>query len=141
MSFLSLRRRRLVPLRPVAAVLMLGTSLAGVAALSAPAQASPHSFTDPIFSADARGDVTTIGNVATTCDPTYENTLWSAAESSAACNGARNGAAQITRWDGKAMVPVNNLLSMEPVDVDGDPSTFSSSSAVLDIPAGSTVKS
>ena len=139
MSFLSLRRRRLVPLRPVAAVLLLGTSLAGVAALSAPAQASPHAFTDPIFSADVRGDIATIGNVATTCDPTYENALWSAAESNAACNGARNGAAQITRWDGEPMVPVNNLLSMEPVDVDGDPSTFSSSSAVLDIPAGSTV--
>jgi uncharacterized repeat protein (TIGR01451 family) len=139
MSFLSLRRRRLVPVRPVAAVLLLATSLAGVAALSQAATATPHAFTDPIFSADARGDITTVGNVATTCDPTYTNSLWSAAESDAACNGARNGAAQITRWDGDPMVPVNNLLSMEPVDVDGDPSTFSSSSAVLHIPAGSTV--
>jgi hypothetical protein len=67
MSYLSLRRRRLVPLRPAAVVLLLATSLAGVAALSTPAQASPHAFTDPIFSADARGDIATIGNVATTC--------------------------------------------------------------------------
>ncbi|MGN6694612.1 MAG: hypothetical protein ACTHN0_10585 [Aquihabitans sp.] len=139
MSFLSLRRRRHVPLRAVAAVLLLGASLAGIAALSTPVAASPHAFTDPIFSADARGDIATIGNVATTCDPTYANDYWSAAESDAACNGARNGAGSITRWDGQPMIPVNNLFSMQPVDVDGDPSTFGSSSAVLRLPAGSTV--
>lgn len=139
MSFLSLRRRGPAVVRPLAAVLLLGSLLASVALHASPAQAAPHAFADPIFSADARGDITTIGNVATTCDPTYANALWTAAESAAACNGARTGATGITRWDGQPMVPVNNLLSMEPVDVDGDPSTFGSSSAVLRIPSGSTV--
>lgn len=139
MSLPSTRHRRSAPLRPLAAVLLLATSLATIVGLATPASASPHDFAEPIFSADARGDITTIGNVATTCDPAYANELWSAAESSAACNGARNGAATINRWDGDPMVPVNNLLSMEPVDVDGDPSTFESSSAVLRIPSGATV--
>ena len=140
MSFLSTHRPRLAVARPIAAVLVLAASLAGIAVLAAaPAGAAPHAFADPIFSADARGDITTIGNVATTCDPTYANALWSAAESAAACNGARDGASRITRWDGEPMVPVNNLLSMQPVDVDGSPSTFSSSSAVLRIPDGASV--
>ena len=36
-------------------------------------RSAAHDFGDPIFSADARGDITTIGNVTTTCDPTYAN--------------------------------------------------------------------
>ena len=37
------------------------------------------------------------------------------------------------------MPPINNRLSMQYVDVDGDPATFSSSSAVLHLPAGAAV--
>ncbi len=141
MSVTSLLRRgnRLAPMRPLAAVLLLATSLASVISLGRPAAAAPHSFTDPIFSIDARGDIATIGNVTTTCDPTYANAHWSAAESAAACNGSRNGATGLTRYDGAAMPPINNRLSMRHVDIDGDPATFSSSTAELRIPSGATV--
>jgi uncharacterized repeat protein (TIGR01451 family) len=115
-------------------------SLVGVASLDAPpAAASPHAFEDPIFSADARGDIVAIGNVTTTCDPTYANDRWSAAESSAACLGATSGATGLVRYDGAPMPPINNRLSMRHVDVDEDPATFSSSTADLAIPAAATV--
>jgi uncharacterized repeat protein (TIGR01451 family) len=141
MHSLSLRGRvqRLAAVRPIVAVLLLSASLAVAVSFAGPAGASPHSFDDPIFSVDARGDITTIGNVTTTCDPTYANQLWSPAESAAACNGARAGASGIVRFDGTPMPPVNNRLAMEPVDVDDDPSTFSSSNADLHIPSGSAV--
>jgi uncharacterized repeat protein (TIGR01451 family) len=119
--------------------LVLAVSLAAAALHAPPAEAAPHTFADPIFSIDARGDIATIGNVTTTCDPTYTNGNWSVAESAAACNGARSGATGLTRFDGAGMPPINNRLSMVPVDVDGDPATFSSSTAELRIPAGSTV--
>ncbi|WP_421118048.1 hypothetical protein ACE2AJ_11640 [Aquihabitans daechungensis] len=141
MSVPSLRRRvaRPAPLRPFAAMLLLAASLAVAITTGRPAAASPHAFDDPIFSIDARGDIATIGNVTTTCDPTYTNPQWSAAESAAACNGARSGATGTVRYDGTPMPPINNRLAMEHVDVDGDPSTFSSSNADLHIPTGSTV--
>jgi uncharacterized repeat protein (TIGR01451 family) len=130
---------RRAPLRPLVAVLVLATSLATTLSLGGPADAAPHAFADPIFSADARGDITTIGNVTTTCDPTYANEHWSAAESAAACDGARSGATGTVRYDGTPMPPINNRLSMRHVDVDADTSTFSSSTAQLRIPSGSTV--
>jgi hypothetical protein len=98
-----------------------------------------HHFTQPVFSADARGDLTTIGNVTTTCDPTYANDRWSADESAAACTGAVTGAVDVVRHDGAPMPPINNRLSMRYVDVDGDPSTFSSSTARLTVPTGAVV--
>ncbi len=141
MSVLSIcRRSRWLPrVRPFVAVLVLAASFATVVSTGHPAEASPHAFADPIFSTDARGDIITVGNVTTTCDPTYANQLWSAAESAAACNGARSGATGTVRYDGAPMPPINNRLAMEPVDVDRDPSSFSSSSAELHIPTGSTV--
>src|SRR4051794_11027543 len=84
--------------RTFAAALVLAASLAAVTALSPPASAAPHAFADPIFSADARGDITTIGNVTTTCDGTYANSNWSAAESAAACAGSTSGATGLTRY-------------------------------------------
>jgi uncharacterized repeat protein (TIGR01451 family)/LPXTG-motif cell wall-anchored protein len=134
------RGRRHAVLAPVAAVLVLALTLVTTLSLARPAAAvAPHSFADPIFSTDARGDITTIGNVTTTCDPTYANQHWSAAESAAACNGARSGATGTLRFDGAAMPPINNRLAMQHVDVDGDPSTFASSTADLHIPTGATV--
>lgn len=134
-----LRRVRRAPLRPLFAVVVLATSLAATVSLGPAAGATPHAFADPIFSIDARGDITTIGNVTTTCDPTYANEHWTAAESAAACDGARSGATGTVRYDGAPMPPINNRLSMRHVDVDGDPATFSSSTARLRIPDGSTV--
>lgn len=101
--------------------------------------AAAHDFTEPVFSADARGDIVTIGNVTTTCDPTYANDRWSAAESAAACTGATSGGTGLARYDGAPMPPINNRLSMQFVDADRDPATFASSLARLDIPATATV--
>lgn len=147
MSTPSLHRR--APRHTARALLFATTALAAGGALAlvpptthragALAAPAPHAFADPIFSADARGDIVTIGNVSTTCDPTYQNANWGAAESAAACNGATSGATGLSRYDGAPMPPINNRLSMEPVDVDGDASTFSSSTAQLHLPAGSTV--
>jgi uncharacterized repeat protein (TIGR01451 family) len=133
------RRMRRTPLRPLFAVLVLAAPLAATVSLGPAAGASPRAFADPIFSADARGDITTIGNVTTTCDPTYANEHWSAAESAAACDGARSGATGTVRHDGAPMPPINNRLSMRHVDVDADTTTFSSSTAQLEIPSGATV--
>lgn len=110
-----------------------GTSVAAAAATDA------HAFVEPVFSADARGDLTTIGNVTTTCDPTYANDRWSPAESAAACLGATGGETGLVRYDGAPMPPINNRLSMRYVDVDGDPATFASSTARLSVPTGATV--
>jgi uncharacterized repeat protein (TIGR01451 family) len=106
---------------------------------SSAAPADPHRFGAPVFSADARGDIVTIGNVITTCDPAYRNDQWSAAESRAACEGARTGATGLTGFDGAPLPPINNRLSMRFVDVDDEPATFSSSRARLRIPDGATV--
>lgn len=144
------RRRRAVALVAAIAIALLVVPSAGpspsdaasaaAATPAAPAAApGPHDFTQPIFSANARGDLITIGNVTTTCDPTYENDRWSAQESADACAGATGGASGLVRYDGAPMPPINNRFSMVPVDVDGDRSTFSSSTARLALPAGSVV--
>ncbi|MEZ5137556.1 MAG: LPXTG cell wall anchor domain-containing protein [Acidimicrobiales bacterium] len=138
--------------RPIAALALAGIVpvLAGAHVPAAPpalasadvAQAAPadaHRFAEPVFSADARGDIATIGNVTTTCDPTYANANWSAAESAAACNGATSGAVDLVRYDGAPMPPINNRLSMRYVDVDADPTTFASSTARLAVPEGAVV--
>ncbi len=127
--------------RSIVATLVLSASLAATAlgAGRAAAASDPHAFADPIFSADARGDIATIGNVTTTCDPTYTNEHWSSSESAAACGGATSGATGLVNFEGKPMPPINNRLSMRYVDVDADPTTFASSTARLDVPAGATV--
>jgi uncharacterized repeat protein (TIGR01451 family)/LPXTG-motif cell wall-anchored protein len=133
------RRRAAAHGAALVAALVLLTALAALSPPHPAASASIHDFAQPAFSADARGDITTIGNVTTTCDPTYANDRWSAAESQAACLGAVNGGIDLRRHDGAAMPPINNRLSMRHVDIDDDPSTFSSSSARLDLPAGAHV--
>lgn len=137
--------RRRSPLRAGLALVAVGALTATLAVRLDPpepaaAQAvDAHDFSEPVFSADARGDIATIGNVTTTCDPTYANAQWSAAESAAACHGATAGETGLQRYDGAAIPPINNRLSMRYVDVDSDPSTFASSTARLDIPAGAVV--
>jgi uncharacterized repeat protein (TIGR01451 family) len=136
------RARRHLPLaRPLLALACLALPCLAAVAAARPSAAGPdaHTFGDPIFSANARGDVVTIGNVTTTCEPGYHNDRWTTSASAAACRDALGGAPVVHRFDGEAMPPVNNRLPMAFVDVDDDPATFSSSMARLHLPAGATV--
>lgn len=72
----------------------------------------------PRFSSNANGDITTIGNTVMSCSGGGQ------------CNNARNGTGGSIN---------NNDFNMQYVDVDGDGSTFSSSTATLSTPAGTTV--
>ncbi len=76
------------------------------------------------YSSNATGDIHLIGNTAMTCDPAGTN--------GGVCLNARDGIGAVNALN-------NNNYSMIFVDIDGDPSTFQSSSAVLSMPAGSTV--
>jgi uncharacterized repeat protein (TIGR01451 family) len=129
------------PLRAVAPLLALALCLTLIGHRAGPAVAATaaHDFAQPIFSADARGDIATVGNVTTTCDSGYTNANWSKAESAAACDGARNGSTDVRNHSGEKILPINNRLSMTFVDVDDDPATFASSTARLDMPAGAVV--
>lgn len=123
---------------------LLATAIAASAGLvvlgpSDPVVAATSDFATPVFSADARGDLTTIGNIATTCDPAYENEHWSADESAAACIGATSGGTGLVNHAGAPLRPINNRLSMIDVDVDDDPTTFNSSRARLRVPDGAVV--
>ena len=75
------------------------------------------------FATIARGDVISLGNTLLTCD-----------EAEAGCSQARSRVGSGGRLD-------NGAYNMVPVDVDGDLSTANSSSARLDLPAGSRVLS
>ena len=94
------------------AVLALGAVLA----MSATALGAPAPFTLR-FSANAPGDVSSVGNTVLTC-PT----------SAAGCAAAQAGG-----------VAQNNGFGMTFVDIDADPTTFNSSRAQLDLPSGATV--
>lgn len=74
------------------------------------------------FAASARGGVATAANTLMTCP-----------EAAANCVESRAGTAT-----GAALN--NNAYAMERVDVDGDITTFDSSSATLSLPAGATVQ-
>ncbi|MEJ5914735.1 Ig-like domain-containing protein, partial [Pseudokineococcus sp. 1T1Z-3] len=113
-------RRRPWWRRPGAAALVLsllaGPLLAVVAAPSASASMS-EAFTRQ-FSANTNGDVLLVGNTLMTCPD------------SSGCTTARAGTGG----------PLNNNdHAMRHVDVDGDPSTFASSSADLVLPTQGTV--
>ena len=109
-----------------------------------PPSAANHHFGQPIFSADARGDIVTVGNLATRCDSGRQQ--WETP-----AQGVGHAAACLLSYVGAATIhgpgpnfntippPRNNDFYMEPVDFDADVSTFSSSSARLAIPSGSTV--
>jgi uncharacterized repeat protein (TIGR01451 family)/LPXTG-motif cell wall-anchored protein len=127
-------------IRPVLALLVMAMTLAvGVSAAPPLASAAPHDFDTPIFTANARGDISTIGNISSECvddDPT----LWNGVEQSS-CLASRQGANMVPgQYNNNApMRPRNNYFPYKPVDVDGDASTFSSSRAALHMPAGATV--
>jgi len=89
-----------------------------LAAVPAGAQVA-RTFT-PRFNVQTAGDVTLIGNTVMTC---------SASDSKCANAQAGGGTGNIDNED----------FTMQYVDVDGDASTFSSSTATLSLPAGATV--
>jgi uncharacterized repeat protein (TIGR01451 family) len=97
----------------------LVTVLAVVAAalLTVPAIASADRSFTPRFSTNDTGDITFAANTLMTCPTAAAN-----------CTSGRAGAAQN-----------NNSFNMGYVDVDGDPSTFDSSSANLRLPTGAQV--
>ena len=103
-----------------------------------PPSAANRDFGEPIFDADARGDLITIGINSTSCSA-YEGDAWTTQESVAACLLTGAGADSIRDGNGNLRAPINNRLPMDFIDLDSDPSTFQSTDAVLDIPAGSTV--
>ena len=72
------------------------------------------------YSTNNNGDIKLIGNTNMTCP------------ASADCTSAQQGVANPTGVN-------NNDFAMIDVDIDGDPSTFNSSSATLNLPGGSTV--
>jgi uncharacterized repeat protein (TIGR01451 family) len=74
------------------------------------------------FSANQAGDIHIIGNTMETCSPSGSN--------GASCATGRNGTGGVTN---------NNDFTMIMVDVDGDASSFNSSSADLNLTAGSSV--
>ena len=93
----------------------------GLCLLLPAAAAADRSFT-PRFSVNDTGDITMVSNTLMTC-PT-----------SSTCTRAR--AADPTLSDSNLQ---NNAYAMTYVDVDGDPTTFNSSTSNLNLPAGSTV--
>jgi uncharacterized repeat protein (TIGR01451 family)/fimbrial isopeptide formation D2 family protein/LPXTG-motif cell wall-anchored protein len=118
---------------------MAVTLAVGVTGSPPMASAAPHDFDTPIFQANARGDISTIGNISSQCvddDPT----LWNGVEQSS-CLAARTGVSEVPgQYNNNALIRArNNYFPYQPVDLDGDSSTFSSSRARLTMPAGSTV--
>nr|MCU0537084.1 DUF11 domain-containing protein [Hydrococcus sp. Prado102] len=82
------------------------------------------SFTPPLFNTKAKGDIQIVGNTLLTCNPS--------GTSGASCSTARNS------FTGSP-APRNDTYNMIYVDVDGDPTTFNSSTANFTLPAGATV--
>src|SRR5690606_36366542 len=95
-----------------------------LAAVSAPAYAD-RAFTMR-YSTTTSGDIVGIGNINLNC----------AAYGSP---GTANCASSRTHTGGSGNYRNNNFNPMVNSDVDGDPSTFNSSSATLNMPANSTV--
>jgi uncharacterized repeat protein (TIGR01451 family) len=107
---------RLLALRASALLAALGIVLAVVPG----AGAAERSFSKR-FGTTARGDIRLVGNVLTTCPDSHFN-----------CAAERAGT--------NGTFTYNNGYAMVRVDVDSDPSTFNSSRATLDLPAGATVR-
>lgn len=141
------RRRRSAPRhrgprsrRGTALLLLSGLVLASLGAIRGVdrAEAGPaaldaaHRFGAPIWSGDLRGNVTTIGNVVTTCRPDagadpmfpgYEGT----------CQQVLDGTIGGDDAAGGPRFPANNEFDLVYVDVDGDAATHNSSSARLNL--------
>jgi len=102
-------------------------AVVALAVVSLPAQAQ-RAFS-PRFSTITNGDVAGIGNINMHCDPAAGN-----AAQQQACLDSR------THTAGSGGLNNNSTnISMVHNDVDSDPSTINSSSATLNLPAGSTV--
>jgi uncharacterized repeat protein (TIGR01451 family) len=99
----------------------LAATLGCVLALLLPAAAHAERDYSVRFSVNAQGDITGTGNALVTCR-----------DSDNRCANARN--AQASGADNN-----NNNLPVRWVDVDADPSTFNSSAASLNLPAGARV--
>ena len=87
----------------------------------APAASADRAFSER-FNATEKGDITFAANTLMTCPDTAPT-----------CAGARNGNS------GSDANNNNNAYVMQRVDVDGNATTFTSSSSDLALPAGSTV--
>ncbi|WP_202845510.1 DUF11 domain-containing protein [Luteimonas saliphila] len=99
----------------------------GLSLCSLPAQAQ-RAFAQR-YATIANGDIAGIGNINMHCDPAAGT-----AGQQAACVASR------THTDGSGGLNNNSTgVSMVHHDVDGDPATFNSSSATLDLPPGSMV--
>jgi hypothetical protein len=91
-----------------------------LAVLAGPvASASADRTFAPRYQTHARGNITMAANTLLSCPTGAAN-----------CDNARNGVAGS---------PTNNSWVMSHVDADSDPTTFDSSTAHLDLPAGATV--
>ena len=99
------------------AIVVAALSLAAVTA--APASAADRAYTKRFGISDT-GDVRIVGNTSMSC------------VTSATCTAARGGTGVAANWN-------NDAWNMAYVDVDADGTTFSSSQATLDLPAGATV--
>lgn len=100
--------------------------LAGLLALAAaPAQAERNMQLR--YATNANGEIALIGNAILTCPPGSTSDTSPNPSCEATLAGTNNAGAR------------NDGFSMQYIDIDSDSSTFSSSSATLNIPAGSTV--
>lgn len=107
--------------RPARALALAALALA-LATLVAPAGAQVVRAFTPRYSSNQPGDITLIGNTIMTCS--------GGGNGANSCANGRNGTGNNVN---------NNDFTMVYVDVDGDATTFSSSSANLTLPAGATV--
>jgi len=98
--------------------------LAGLLPSAAEAQTFVRNFSIR-YTADINGDIAQVGNTIMTCQAATNSTD----AGGVSCAAAQAGSQQR-----------NNGYNMVNVDVDGDPTTFNSSSADLGMPAGSTVR-
>ena len=99
------------------AIIVAALSLAAVTA--APASAADRAYAKR-FGVNDTGDVRIVGNTSMSC------------ATSASCTSARAGTGTTSNLN-------NDAWNMAYVDVDSDATTFSSSRATLDLPAGATV--
>lgn len=118
----SRRTRRATATAVLLALLIAPLTALGLA--SPAAAASVRDFTQ-VFSANTNGDVLIAANTLMTCSTTVGATAGSCADARDATSGTTNRN--------------NNQFTAEFVDVDGDASTFNSSTAHLDLPANATV--
>jgi uncharacterized repeat protein (TIGR01451 family) len=129
LSTLSMSRRSFTQRhgrRPIARVMVLLTALAGSGAfVMASANVAHAAVTDPftrVFSTNTTGNIQIRGNTVVTCE-----------SAATLCAGAR-AMTNTTPSDNN-----NNAFMMTYVDVDSDSTTFDSSSATVNIPAGGSV--